>query len=64
MNIIINQEDLSKGLSMSGSYTKNQLALFSTTWTKENGFSPPLIGCRCRAEVMQRFIDIREKKKI
>lgn len=63
MNIIINAEDLAKGLSPMGTYTKNQAAMFGSTWDRKNGWSDNPIGKRCRAETMRRFIDIRAKTR-
>lgn len=63
MNIIITQVDLDKGLSPKGTYTKKQAELFNSTWNKDSGFDPSPLMKRCRAELMQKFIDIRSTKK-
>lgn len=61
MNVIINQQDLNKGLSPMGTYTREQASMFGSKWNKETGWSDNPIGKRCRAETMMEFIDARSR---
>jgi len=61
MNIIINQQDLDKGLSPIGTYTKRQAAMLGSSWNRKTGWTINPIGKRCRAETMKEFIEIRSK---